>query len=466
MTAPRPIVKTFNFQSGSGSDTPASLYSRTDNRWGTFQNTYAVWPTNNNQTGSYTIKRTFTASYTGTYYFRSTVDNSGSIYVDDVLIGGTVNFNQTPTRVAKTLSAGDHILKFVVSNAGDVAGIAVTISNSSDTLIWDTRTYALVTPDPDTGRYTLTMPFNGSVTMHLWGGGGGGGSGDYGGPGGKGSPGLYNMHTVNFIKGNVIEVALGSGGQPGVSGRPQIGGAAGKGRINIDSQSSKSFNGGIGGNGPVSGAGGGGGGATAVLVDGQVVAVAGGGGGGGGAGTSSNGKNASIENNVMTQSGAGTDWRGENGQSRGTDGGTGGGGGGGYPGGEGGNCNSGDSGADAGQTGGNFPTSTAQTGTNSQYYVSDIAAGGSSTSSGKPGYAVLIFTPEVDYAAISAVKVAGTWRQVTAAYVKVSGAWRTITNSYVKQNGVWRTIRSTGDKTLTEFTGQTTDYGSVARTHN
>jgi hypothetical protein len=627
MTAPRPIVKKFTFQPGSGADTPENLYPRSDGRWGSFQNAYAVWPTTDNQVASFTIKRTFTATYTGTYYFRSTVDNSASIYIDDVLIGGTANFNQTPARVAKTLTAGDHVLKFVVSNGGDVAGIAVTISNSSDTLIWDTRTYASVTPDPDVGRYTLTMPFDGSVTMHLWGGGGGGGSGDKGGPGGNGSPGLYNTHTVNFSKDDVFEVAIGSGGQPGISGRPQIGGAGGKSRINIDSQSSKSFNGGTGGNGPVSGAGGGGGGATAILIDGQVVAVAGGGGGGGGAGNRSTGNHASIENNAMIQTGAitvqssnwdatkdpkttyidvngdhviygftrghtlavfnpvtlaleskatyggydatsstalknaliavpngkivaigsfdvcaldqatrdllnsqfggtrtdtwrltsprvahvfigtkngniaavenivqghliaisrdaqrgppgiiagtlnagttvPTDYRGENGQSRGDDGGTGGAGGGGYPGGEGGKCNPGDSGANAGQTGGNLPASAAQTGTNSQYYVSNVASGGTNNNKGNPGYAVLVFTAEADTVAVSAVKVAGTWRQVTAAYVKVSGTWRTITNSYIKRNGVWYPIRSTGDKTLTEFTEQTTNYGSVVRTHS
>ena len=488
----------------------------------------------------------------------------------------------------------------------------MTISDSSDTLIWDTRTYASVTPDPDVGRYTLTMPFNGSVTMHLWGGGGGGGSNDYY-VGGNGSPGLYNTHTVDFSKNAVIEVIIGSGGQPGISGRPQIGGAGGKSKINIDSQSSKSFNGGTGGNGPVSGAGGGGGGATAVLVNGQVVAVAGGGGGGGGAGskTNVNGKHASIENNAMATTGAikvqtsnfnvnrdtsqgwvsvndsyviygltrghtlavfnpstlaleskatydtyaagnsnaltsaltsvsngkivvivqwdasalssgtrtllnsqfggtstqtwskarnshifigikngstpaveqisltatisasfnvgitvPTEWRGENGQSRGDDGGTGGAGGGGYPGGEGGRCNSGDSGAEAGQTGGNLPSSIAQTGTNLQYYVSGVASGGTNNNKGNPGYAVLVFTAEADSVAVSAVKVAGTWRQVTAAYVKVSGTWRTITNSYIKQNGFWYPIRSTGDKTLTEFTEQTTNYGSVARTHS
>jgi len=120
------------------------LYPRSDGRWAGFMNTYAVWPTTGAEVASYSIYRYFTAPYSGTYYFRSAVDNGGAIYVDDSLIGGTVNFNQNPSPVARVLTAGSHLLRFDVSNAGDVAGIAVTVSNSSDQVIWDTRTFAVV----------------------------------------------------------------------------------------------------------------------------------------------------------------------------------------------------------------------------------------------------------------------------------------------------------------------------------
>ena len=115
---------------------------RTDPRWSVFQNTYAVWPTTGNDMDAYTIYRYFNAPYSGTYYFRSSVDNSASIFVDGTLVEGTVNFDQTPNSVAKILSQGSHLLRFDVSNAGDVAGIAVAISNSSGQVIWDTRTFA------------------------------------------------------------------------------------------------------------------------------------------------------------------------------------------------------------------------------------------------------------------------------------------------------------------------------------
>jgi hypothetical protein len=961
-------------------ETPLQLYPSTNNSYSAFGNQYGVWNTSALTGAAMTVIRKFNAPIAGTYRIRAIADDlnnavNGSLYIDDNKITGTLqNFNAVPTPISVTLTAGEHILKFEISNAvGGQGMLACTISDSADTQIfWDTRTYAVVNFNTTVSRHTLTMPFSGSMTMHLWGGGGAGGTGDINGVGGKGSPGLYNTHTVSFAKGDIVEVAVGEGGKSGTSGRPIKGGAGGRSRININNQNIRSFNGGTGGNGPVSGSGGGGGGATAVLVNGQLVAAAGGGGAGGGAGNGSNGKLASIGYNAMgingeiqvqsshlsattdkaqswikvnganvvfgvtrghtlavfnpvtleieskqtfdtygsknslaltnaltavadrkiiaivsydgttldlatrnllntqfgapnadqavtayptknysiwgankvshafigvkngnvtgvegwssevkdgifsvtfntettstsgdwtsvnpfwqarpsgvsqqseflkppyncwfpagypnggkilyefylnfdrtgtysfsgcvndfgallvdgtqvvycnntgithngtykistagyhkvgvrydantagtdaantfgylirypdgtpfwqtlspgyapaptlaigqpllditnsstyttigyvnvgeasgfshvttmapppdstsstvgvfglagvgyprgnhlrsltsntpvqlasfdkiqyyinmgtekdwgqipdgnednfqlqyslslttpkwvnldvvspnlvtpnkwslrsvtvpsaakvpggvylrfyqlSQGGAWTspevgrdtwaftsayntqtitgvrtlvfqpalsgDWRGQNGQSKTGDGGTGGGGGGGYPGGIGGLTNSGDSGANCGQTGGNYPVLTAKTGTDSEYYISGVATGGGGTSgnqtltgiNGGPGYAVLIINPEVGYAPISGIKVAGTWRQVTAAYVKVAGEWKIIESSYVKKDGKWRQIRSTGDRTLTEFTGETTEYGSVVKTHS
>lgn len=179
-----------------------TLYPRSDGRWASFQNTYAVWPTTGNEVASYSIYRYFTAPYTGTYYFRSSVDNSGSIYVDGVLVGGTVNFNQSPSPVARTLTAGRRLLRFDVSNGGDVAGIAVTISNASDQVIWDTRTYAA---DP-AGEY-YSAGGGGQYKGGDGGGAGGGGGGYPGGFGGsvrRGDTGGYGGYRgVNAIVGAV-----------------------------------------------------------------------------------------------------------------------------------------------------------------------------------------------------------------------------------------------------------------------
>jgi len=300
------IVKTFTIQESV--ESPATLYPRSDGRWGSFQNSYAVWPTTGNEVNSYVIRRIFNAPYTGTYYFRSTVDNSGSVTVDGTAVGGTANFNQTPSRVAVQLTAGDHILQFNVANGGDVAGFALTISNSSDSVIWNTRTYANAS-SPRIGRYTLTMPFRANITAYAWGAGGGGGGMDAGSYGGLGSNGLYNTHTFTVERGQAIEVIVGrqgSGGGSNTGGAP--GGSGGLSRTAIAGDNEKSFNGGDGtasGPSPYSGGGGGGGGASVILVDDIPVLVAAGGGGGGGAGNDGNGpyarRDASINNNAMLQ---------------------------------------------------------------------------------------------------------------------------------------------------------------------
>ena len=57
------------------------LYARSDGRWGSFMNSYAVWPTTGTEVASYSVYRTFNAPYTGTYYIRTGVDNSGYMYI-------------------------------------------------------------------------------------------------------------------------------------------------------------------------------------------------------------------------------------------------------------------------------------------------------------------------------------------------------------------------------------------------
>ena len=460
------IVKTFTVNESI--ETPATLYPRSDGRWSSFQNTYAVWPTTGNEVKSYIIKRIFTAPYSGTYYFRSTVDNSGSVSVDGIAVGGTANFNQTPSPVAVTLTAGTHTLQFNVSNGGDVAGFACTISNTSNSVIWDTRTYAAATT-PRIGRYLLTVPCRVSVTAHVWGAGGGGGGMDAGSQGGLGSPGMYNTHTFIVERNQQIEVIVGrhgAGGGSNAGGSP--GGSGGLSRTAITGENAYSFNGGDGtaaGPSPSSGGGGGGGGASAILVDNSPVVVAGGGGGGGGAGNDGNGpyarRDATITNN--TTGNTPSDYRGQNGQSKGGDGGGAGGGGGGYPGGRGGAVVSGDASGYAGQTGGNLPTTNPLTGEGTQYYQNGYATGGQrGGGNGQPGRVVIEITP----LGTSAIKLFGTWRSVDETFVKVNGTWRSVDETFVKVDGTWRTVESAGDGLLSEFSDGSSNYGKIARPYS
>jgi hypothetical protein len=141
------------------------------------------------------------------------------------------------------------------------------------------------------------------------------------------------------------------------------------------------------------------------------------------------------------------DFRGENGQTKGSpDGGGGGAGGGGYPGGQGGEVVSGDVPAFAGQCGGNYPDNVGATaGTNTSYYKAGFSAGGNYSANGQNGRVVLLIEP----ISLASVKVSGEWEQVQEAFVKVDGAWKDIDTIYIKINDTWKELSGAGQGDLT-----------------
>jgi hypothetical protein len=409
-----PIVNIFGISGPSGNpvQSPATLYPRDYGRWNTFLRQYAVWPNTSNAGGGHVIYRIFDAPYTGTYYIRSSADNTGAVYINDLKVGGTTqtierhhwwwwggwwggygygnwygyggwwgywghrttDWSTVPTAYAITLAKGINQLRFEVSNQHDVCGFGMTIANSDGTVLWDTRSQAVVSEYTQTcGRYTLTSPIAADVVAYIWGGGGAGGGNDAGSRGGDGAPGQF--HKVNFSVdvGDQIEVVVGDGGTPGGSSAGSAGGGAGgASRVNLAGFGSFSGAGGAS-SGPrgSSGGGGGGGGASLVIVNGIPVGIAGGGGGGGGAGNDGNSAGLINIRNATTAypdsaqiysgastvelSGATEPLNGQRGQGVTGDGGGAGGGGGGWQGGSGGTVRGGDSSAYGGQTGGNYP---------------------------------------------------------------------------------------------------------------
>ena len=139
------------------------LYTRSDGRWGGFLNTYGVWPTTGTEVASYTVYRTFNAPYTGNYYVRTSVDNSGTMYIDKNAVSGTMASYNTNSTTVVSLTAGAHTLRFDVYNGGDVAGFACTISNSTDSaILWDTNTYRNTATTPATEYGYETVLFSAS----------------------------------------------------------------------------------------------------------------------------------------------------------------------------------------------------------------------------------------------------------------------------------------------------------------
>jgi len=274
-----------------------------------------------------------------------------------------------------------------------------------------------------------------SVEFHIWGGGGGGGGGDRAGPGRSGSAGHYVTGTISLVGTSGQVLALGVGG-----------GAAGK----SNGRGLTGYSGGVGGTqGPSgsSGHGGGGGGATVIQLAGADVAIAGGGGGGGGDGLNSVGT-VGINSNDPTLASPGT--LGENGADHSGDGAGAGAGGGGADGGRSGNGPGGDDGATGGYAGSNLVpgggsqdngSGTSPGGTGSGYYSSGVATGGAGGSlAGGNGKAVLIFNISVE----AKVKIANSWKSITAIKFKKDGIWKDITAGYVKINNVWKALFNTG----------------------
>lgn len=293
-----------------------------------------------------------------------------------------------------------------------------------------------------------------SIDVYLWGGAGGGGGSDAGGPGGPGAAGHHVKKTALAITsgqiGTTLEVAVGGGGAGGSSGGGAPGGTNGK--------SKTAYSGGRGGNAgpnPYSGSGGGGGGATLVRIDGTDIAVAGGGGGGAGAGQFSNGT-PGINTNSATTNTPGT--LGENGKDHTGDGAGGGAGGGGADGGKSGDGGAGDNGGTGGRSGSNLVPSGGSSsdgsgvtpgGTSEANYTAGVAVGGSPSSSGTDGKAVVIFNIGVQ----GKFKVGGAWKDIERAFFKVGGAWKTITAGYVKIGGAWKALFNSGVTFLSTAAG-------------
>jgi len=499
MTTSRIIQREFVVQQGDDTLPAVTL----DSRWSSFMNTYAVWPAGAGD--RITITRTLTLQ-AGNYYVTGTVDNYGSVNINGQYNINLYNYDTNISRTSlgnNTLvnhQGGPMIITISATNTGGPRGVAVTISKQLRTyfspiigsggiagggtvnpgvityqykdtvgdLVWSTRSPGTAT----IGRYQVTMPFRANVTAHAWGAGAGPGGLDAS-EGGRGSPGLYNTTTFQVERGDLVEVFVGQGGGPPAptvkrQGSTQ-GGAGGLSRININGDTTRSFNGGEGGRaGPAgwSGGGGGGGGASGVLVNGVPAIVAGGGGGGGGGGAYTQPyatrQQGDISNNATGA--AGTDYRGESGSSKGVnegggDGGGGGGGGGGYPGGQGGGTPGGDIPGLAGQCGGNYPIYAASTGTNSPYYKSGYAGGSSPPNgTGQNGRVFLLIEP----ISLVSVKVAGEWEQVQEAFVKVGGAWKDIDTIYIKIGDAWREINGTGQGDIV-LAGNTQNYGTSTR---
>lgn len=185
-----------NFLSVGGTkyDGVSGLYAKTSGYWATFQYNYAVWPTPYDEVDSFVIYREFVAASTGTYYVRVTADNHANIFINNSFVtSADDNFISVPTPVTVTLNAGLNVIRMNVKNDDNVAGVAMTITDSTGTLVWDTRSTKDTIPS---GSYKITS----------------GGTAGSGGASGKGAlTGFTASSTINYGS-----FGGGGGGQGGI----------------------------------------------------------------------------------------------------------------------------------------------------------------------------------------------------------------------------------------------------------
>ena len=151
-------------------------YPVTSTQWGdpnTFLNSFAVWVDSMSSTDTgYLYRQTpkVTVPTDGTYTLTAQGDNVLGVYLDDNFV---LTYNNTvdtqPVAVEVYLTAGTHTLQLDLVNTGggdsfniNPAGMAVTISDSSNNIIWTTRqttVYYTIT-----GNYTFNFYNNGILT--------------------------------------------------------------------------------------------------------------------------------------------------------------------------------------------------------------------------------------------------------------------------------------------------------------
>jgi len=226
----------FSFDTRTAAANPGVVPS-TNSKYTSFLNTYGVWV-------SPTSARNFDRSYvvnfpvTGEYTFTGSVDNYGSIYVDDVLIlempgesrlliGGDAYRNTFS--VNWPVEVGEHTVRIVGVNTGGPGSIALTIggggSYSGGRGGNAGRSGA---SGAGGGGGGATVIFKNGVRLAVaGGGGGGGGGGNRGAARGQNAPGTTGQAADGVNNGQNGQNKSGDGGGGGGGGGGLNGGNGG-----------------------------------------------------------------------------------------------------------------------------------------------------------------------------------------------------------------------------------------------
>ena len=137
--------------------------------WNSFMNTYAVW-TNSDGVSPVGVTVAFTrawnASYTGSYSLHLSADNAATVTVDGTAIGSYSDFGSTGS-FSFNAAQGNRIVTVHCTNYGGPAGVAATITDSNNNIVWTTRDLL----DPGSGQSGMPTVVSGSFgTVYISGG--------------------------------------------------------------------------------------------------------------------------------------------------------------------------------------------------------------------------------------------------------------------------------------------------------
>ncbi len=159
----RPLYKTNNFGA-----------------WGPFLNGFGVWHNNTplpRTTGndlpvnqSARLLYQFTAASSGSYRVEASFDNTGQVYVDDVLILNQTDPNGYVTNLSTlvSLTQGVHKLEIRPINAGGDGAFAVVVRNPGNSVIWSTLDYVRSTAPYLYWREVYRIPIESNVAKRYY----------------------------------------------------------------------------------------------------------------------------------------------------------------------------------------------------------------------------------------------------------------------------------------------------------
>jgi hypothetical protein len=355
--------------------------------WDSFMNQFAIYVDPYNAIGTHSFTTQFLSSG-GRHTIEIAADNTATIGIGpNTGIRSSNTFRGSTTVVSYNLAAGLTDISVSVVNesslsAGNPGGIAITIKDPSDNIVWDTRRWVSGNYSYSTTIFTPARQGGTGGTGYIiggdnFGGGNGGVSGPVGASGAGGGGGGASVIAKNSV---VIAVAAGGGGG---------GGGGNRNTVNGDSASSQ----------PTSDS------VATVGQNGQDRSNDGGGAGGGGGGRFG-GVGGTCRPGFDEGGGAGgsgVSWR------------------------------------DIGRTTSGqsyIPTNLLPAVVDGYSVGPTYATAGLRRYPGAPGYILIEFY----LYALPYANVGGTWYPTRRAYVNINSNWKEIVTGYVKVGGQWQTL--------------------------